>query len=669
MKILREHKYIVKKLNIKSNYIIEIGNEITNNNIKLYSMFDYFKIDNIDEIWTVEISPLNSFRAYLYGLSHVAYLNNAYEMTLNDKYLRKAKEFILSYINFFNNNPEIENEFSISTGTINIIHFLHLAEDKDILIKEEIDTIIDNLQFNSSYLSNMENYKFSNHGIWQDIALLSLALIENPKWKNDEIINLAIERISNQIEFNFTEEYINIENSPFYHIYNLKLFEEIKGFVDNNLGLHEKDYSKYMVIDKLSKEGRQVFNHLIRQDLSLPHLGDTEHYKEKEYKFINKSIVYEKTGLALLKGKDHFITLKSGVRGIGHKHRDELSFTIFYKGVDVLIDAGKLNYEKKDINYAIKSVYGHNGLYVNDSNYSIKVAEDKMHVKNEEISKAGIDSYNLNEEIDYVSVYNNFYNATELNRRFLLLKPNVYILLDECDSSKKNNIYTQNFNIGTEFELTNYTQNSIEFNYHKNNMKLKINQHLEYDKFELNYANKQNNKGFSSKEFNKILKNYNIGYINEGNSKYITSIQINTNDENEKSLIHLEKEDNIILLYYKEGCKFYSLEVNLKSGKSLKKACNSNEIRISKTIQFENGKIVKNGKMIKVEVDLGYDEYACYLTIGNNPTIKCGYQKSNVFIFEDISSNKDMKIKVYTKTNNKIYSETINVFKGNFDQC
>lgn len=667
MRILKKHKSILKKSDIKSNDVISIANNICNNNVKIASIFDYFKVENIDQMWSIEKKPINTFRAYLYGLSSVGYLCNAYEISNEIKYLDKAKHIIISFIDFFNMNREIENEFSISTGTINIIHFLHLAEDNGILNEEEIAKIIDILNNNVMFLTDIKNYRNSNHGIWQDMALLSCGLIENSKWDNENIINIAMDRICKQITFNFTEEYINIENSPFYHIYNLKLFESIKLFIDDNLNLSENHKSKYNRIEELSKEGRLVFNHMIRQDQSLPHLGDTEHYKERKYKFINESIVYPKTGLALLKGDQYYVTLKSGVRGIGHKHRDDLSFTLFYKGVDVFIDAGKLNYEKKDINYAIRSVKGHNLLYVNDSSYSLKVEDDKIHIKQEEIEKAGIERYTLDDEVEYVSVFNNFYTSTVLKRDFILIKPNLYIIFDNAESIKKRK-YTQNFNLGPEFEITSLSENLAELNYYDKSMNVIIKQHKELETVKLNYGNSKNNKGFSSKTFNKILKNYNIEYICSEckNANYITSIQINTNDESEKKLLYIDHEEHDLIVYYEDNSSIYKLDMNMKTGKYIKQQCREEDINIKKVVNFEHGKIIKDKNSIRVEVDPDFEEYACYLTV-DKEVLKSAYQKSNIFIYNQISNNKDIKVKVYMKSNGNIESETIELFKGIFE--
>lgn len=656
MGILKAHKNIIKKSEIKSKNIINIADNICNNRIIICSQFKECNINNIKDLWNLELEPIKTFKAYLYGLYPISYLCNAFEYNKDIRYLEKAKEIILSYMEYIDNYGKVNMEFAISISSVNIVHFLHLSSGVLDLKDYEVEKIIGLLKENSIYLSDISNYIYSNHGLWQDIALLSISLIDSPIIDSNRLISIGMERICKQINKNFTEDFINIENSSFYHIYNLKLFQQIKDFIEENFELNElqKDYFKRL--NTLQYEGRRVYESLIRQDKSLPYIGDTEKFKEKSLMYKDGNSIYKKTGLALLKGKDYYYTVKSGTFGLGHKHRDELSFTIFYKNIDVLIDCGKYNYEKSPVTTSIKSIYGHNLFCINDKKYPIISDENTIYLPKEETYKAGINSYFFTEKFDYIRLFNNFYKEARLNRDFILVKPNIILLVDSCDSFRENK-YAQNFNIGSEFSVLSISKNNAKFIYDDMKMKLSINQYLDIDDIEINYGNQENYKGFSSKEFNVLLKNYNLGFIkniNKSDTVYVSTIEIHTDDKEEKRVLGVVSGNKYIELYYKNLDNIIQLKFNIET-KEFKETL----LFADKIVQMKNGIVLLYEDNIKVILNNYWDYYLCHIKLSDN-ILKKDYQKDNTFVYENIKESV-FSMKVIMKKGDKKISENIKV--------
>jgi len=216
----------------------------------------------------------------------------------------------------------------------------------------------------------------TNHGLEQARVLLLLGTIfeGEPALKLRQI---ALQRISSELNFAFTDEGVHVENSPAYHIFVFKVF----------LGIIT-DYPKEVLGDlaeqfkKFSVKALSFITHILRPDGKLPPIGDTEQlpttdaYRHMfgamlEYQHflyattlgkkgskplvINR--VYPKSGYAIFRDqwpdREHYqkafhLIAKVGCSSQYHHQQDEGHINLYAGGEDWLIDSGLYNYISSD---------------------------------------------------------------------------------------------------------------------------------------------------------------------------------------------------------------------------------------------------------------------------------------------------------------------------------
>lgn len=108
-----------------------------------------------------------------------------------------------------------------------------------------------------------------------------------------------------------------------------------------------------------------------------------ELFKKDDWKFIMsngkegklpnyKSIMFPWAGHFIMRneygeksGKDHFASFDVGPWGTSHQHNDQLNFTLYAGGRELLCDAGRMYYKKDKWRYYFNSSSSHNALSIN----------------------------------------------------------------------------------------------------------------------------------------------------------------------------------------------------------------------------------------------------------------------------------------------------------------
>ena len=84
------------------------------------------------------------------------------------------------------------------------------------------------------YTANSQNYMWGhNHGIYQDRALIQLAVLFPNFEQSDEWLNIGLYRLSLHLEDGVTPSGIHKEHSPSYHYLVLQLFMSVSAFTNH----------------------------------------------------------------------------------------------------------------------------------------------------------------------------------------------------------------------------------------------------------------------------------------------------------------------------------------------------------------------------------------------------------------------------------------------------
>jgi hypothetical protein len=628
--------FIFKRTDVRGTQAINRSKSVLGLSIYLHKSLPEINAKSVDGIWKLKGNPENTYKAYLFSLQFLSYLNNGFEAEGKIEILDRSTEIINSWLDFESLSEEkiIWYDFTVANRVIILTHYLNLCIENNYNFEQNFkEKLIKSLIKNGKFLSLEKNYKNNNHGIMMDRALLQLSLFFQSEDKYSRWKEIALDRLSIQIKSSFTNEYINVENSPEYHNHTYLLFKELYDFIEINQVKTNFGNLKNMIDNIYS-------NHLqmLKPDLSYPLIGDTNKHIFKEGKYIPESIVYERSGIGFLKSPESYMSIKSGFINTSHKHHDDLSFTYNFKGSDVFLDGGKYNYNNKDkFRKYIVSPHAHNTVMVNNSEYSLDLdSPENTQIVNYELSKSH----------GYVQLINNHYDNVEINRKVFNFYPNIILIVDNIKSDKRH-LYSQIFNIHPHFNVKKMNSNGFLMFNNTNNTFVELTQYGSENSIEYGFGFIKEGKveGFFSEEFDRVVPCHNIRFnSSQENHTYVTTIELKetakVNDlEGGLTLLNYD-EDNMIFTIKKPSSELALFTVNIESGKL---------IEIS---QLKQTNLKLNNACLSVSIEASGKnlEFACYILENNKITNKFKYQDSPNFNI-DIEPSK--KIEVWSFVRNK----------------
>lgn len=216
-------------------------------------------------------------------------------------------------------------------------------------------------------LSNPKLLGHGNHAVYQMIGLKVLLLAIGDV--NDKKHSYCNKVIKDLLDSSFDDNFVNTENSPFYHGYNLSILSSIPVAAFPELASR--------ISDVLHK-GRIVKKWLTSPKGNYYTIGDTEgkgeiltsadlieDENEDASGFIHKD--FQSSGYQIVRthpniksAEASFIVFHATNKSKIHSHCDHLSFLFFHKGVEVFIDPGKYTYENNELRKHIISDRAHN---------------------------------------------------------------------------------------------------------------------------------------------------------------------------------------------------------------------------------------------------------------------------------------------------------------------
>lgn len=375
--------------------LINAGRSIVEKNVLKLGSFPDYHMESQFDFW--EENPFNN-RSWQWRLHWFEFLNNLLAYHNDSKDIRALDIAKISIESWWDSYWDKESDFEFiwhdhatALRAEVLLVFANYVEEYNpqwfTANKNFIDRLYIFLEVLKIKLSDKNFYsEHTNHGLEQARVLLLLSIY----FQDIDSQKLAIQRISSELDFSFTEEGVHKENSPGYHQFVLKVFLGIiSDFPKSILGeLSEK-------FDKIGTKALEFLAHIIRPDGHLPIIGDTElirpsdsyaqyfsediEYQEYLYSMTKgrKGIkpkdrykVYEKSGYAIYRNKwgsridfdqTFQLILKAGCLSQYHHQQDEGSIVLYAFGEDWLVDSGLFNYINNDpIRKYMRGRFAHN---------------------------------------------------------------------------------------------------------------------------------------------------------------------------------------------------------------------------------------------------------------------------------------------------------------------
>lgn len=543
---------------------LEFANELINNKMYIFKIWKPIEIqEKID--WAMNPYNDKTWQFYLHSLDFISHLINAYKNTNNIIYLQKSEYFIRDWIEKNFNIEDAVCEWAwkghaVANRTMNIIAFLneynkYINKDRKLLYK-----IYDLLERQGDFLADDNNYEDYNHGLFQDQALIETAIMF-PFLKFSEQWNKkALDRILHRINKDFTEEGVHKEHSPDYHIIVMKLFINIKEFLDYyNVNYPKELYKKFEKIQKYLAV-------IIQEDGTVPLIGDTalssarncipkssivseellyELSNGAEGKALDKKFYsYDNSGVAVYKDKGKlFWMFTAAFNSKVHKHADDLSFILKYFNDDYFVDSGKYNYKENDeYRKFFRSVFAHNTIICDENSYLIN---------NGQIGKAKILNSHDEDRYCYVTGVHNLYKGVNIKRRLIQVK-NGPLIIHDIVSSKENHVYEQNFNFSDKVEIINNTNRNINIKIGEKFVNLK--QLINIEDMKIYSGDTNPIRGWKSDKFNEKYPIKTITFKSIGkNVEFLTLINFSEEKQILKVKRKLDEKVDKYILYYNQN--------------------------------------------------------------------------------------------------------------------
>ena len=529
-----DHQY--EKRTPPSSQSVEIANNLVNDNeIYLLRYWDSFVYDEDELDWSEDPYDDETWVFYFHSLRMVSFLMNAYEATSNITYLEKAQWFIESWME---HNPDPYNnsgtrfawgDHSTANRILTLIYFWDYYRNSPIFDEEFANEFLNSIRKHGVFTAKDKNYSWGiNHGIFQDRALMQLAVLFPIFESSEEWLDISMSRLSLHLDEDVTPTGVHTEHSASYHYLVMHLFMSISQFTNHyNISYEGLDSTIYKMQEYLVR--------LAKPDGTVPLVGDStannvlsisesqimnEHLLylisngNQGVKIDQDSGVYEDAGVAIFKNNwdesppIYFALFNRFHIVTKHKHSDDLSFVLTFQDTDYFVDSGKYNYDESDpYRILMRSVFAHNSIAVDGESYDIENSNN--------IGKTAIEQYEIASNYSYVKASHTMYDGVKITRTVIFFNDGAVYFHDQIESNG-HHTYTQIFNIGQDVIIDSTNQNNVILSSMRDNSSVTLTQLNPISEFESYHGSDDPVKGWRSTTFNEVTPITTLNYILEG---------------------------------------------------------------------------------------------------------------------------------------------------------
>ena len=434
---------------------------------------EYSSVKNLNQIW--ESGPFkksiydnNSHELFAHSLSILPSLIIAHKETKNEVMLIKGIEIITSWIDNNSRFNIFQSDFSwrdhsTAMRVINILHFIDYASIYISINPLENNKINKTMIDSASFLSSKHNYaNNNNHGIFEDLALLSLGIHIEDTLIKSHYVKLSINRFIQQINNTFSKKGVHLENSPGYHL-------GITGTSKRMLDMVNKYEYGYLIDDSTKKIMRLALcnkYYFVLNSGLIPPVGDSiatqyTNFEECKQNFLLQDDV---AGYQIYKDKAFYLLSRTQSPYDTHKHSDAMSFVYEVDKELIFGEAGFLDYTHSENNKYTKSHLGHNQIfikndktdnislfkgYVNNNNYFSSLIKTKID------DSQGVERYLIIDKKDNIFINYDIINSKVSTEWIKTL----HLGSDIVDVKKKDGMYFLTTQSNKKYYLHTYVNN------------------------------------------------------------------------------------------------------------------------------------------------------------------------------------------------------------------
>lgn len=453
----------------KNNLTVEVADKLLQG---LVSLPDQPEI-NIDVNFNESYLELGTFHQQLRLASFIYQyiLLLAYEETKDEKYFNAVEQYIHD-ISAYERKVYVPlgflwNDHALAGKVIILAKFWSIYRSHSSFNKQQAQEVLQYILQAAARLADEKQFTYAtNHGVMQNLALLHLGVAFPTITKIQAYAKRAAERLEKQYAFYINDEGVTLEHSSEYHEMGVELV---------GLAIRYYELLDYPLpgdwLQKYQKT-QHVFTAMRRTDASLPSWGDTAILPDDQDPAIlefgenNKSVgfnidyqiktpaennFYPAAGISIWwDGTKHWpienklsqtLFTWSDYEGLGHKHADELSFTLWAQGERWWMNAGYWPYDDTSGRNQMTSWAGSNAPHLLDEEYSSERASILHH-------------HAWDPQLAFIDVERLAKNNFSTRRQLLHIKPDIWLTIDSYQDKRNRQARTVwTTEIGKQVEL------------------------------------------------------------------------------------------------------------------------------------------------------------------------------------------------------------------------
>lgn len=344
--------------------------------------------------WAREDRGAN-FVAELHSWRYLTNFLDGYLAEKNPLYIKVLDQIVFDWIE---KNPREKpshkrawHEGAVAKRIVVLVNLIDKYEQYADATNVPLSTLLSLLHEHILFLTDNSHYRAQgNHGIRQDLGVLAATILVPEFRQSKPWQQFVLDRLrTQQIDSGFSVEGVWKEHSPGYHVYVMRLFEDVMTLTRENELKADLGF-----LHKLDAKSQRYLSHVLTPQGLQPPVGDTaekgvspdlinspearytatqgkEGTPPKEldgfFPDAGEAIFRDTWGDASRPAKDAlYVNFRAPDHpGFGHRHEDPLSVVFAGLGRWWIIEAGKYGYDMNHWRKYIESAQGHNGYTFN----------------------------------------------------------------------------------------------------------------------------------------------------------------------------------------------------------------------------------------------------------------------------------------------------------------
>jgi peptidoglycan/xylan/chitin deacetylase (PgdA/CDA1 family) len=404
------------------------------------------------DVWALDPHKARYWRFYYYSLRPTVSLVNAYVDTGEARYLRTLRQIDSSFLRASHTSPLAWiDEHSVAFRAMVLVYQWWTLREYHALTEQESAALLTEISRTAEYLADRNHYQpHMNHGTNQIAALLMIAQSFPDLPGARGWLDLAKSRLDVQLQQIIDADGVLIENSPYYHFYELDKFWQIHQFakaLDVDLSPRLEPTLKRMI---------RYATYILQPDGSVPLLGASLakgiNYSgtfrqmavtDPQFQYVlsrgeqgeepsKTSIHLRHAGQTILRSgwgrgpeftQASQLTFNVGDYRTSHSQLDSLGVTLYGNGTTLLPPGGLYSYEPGPMHSYFQGTSSHNAVVVDGQNQTRGAA------------RAG--PLHTNGGLTYQSADSPVYDDVTNRRTVVMVDKSHFLVLDRLDSEKE----------------------------------------------------------------------------------------------------------------------------------------------------------------------------------------------------------------------------------------